>query len=420
MNPESTMPDDFRMNRRTFVLAGSGSLLVSATAVALGPDTPTLSLRAPEPFAQLRGNHAGGLLAVARSGTLWQLELGAGAWTRLAAQIDPATPVASGHGRIVARHAQGGLWVLESNRAAVSSATALAPAAGLHVLAAGIIGVVPGAGGAFVARFEPDRQGRWVESSRCPDAVLPDARPLQVDLAAGGASDNGHIVVLAGPDDRRYRHGVLGDAVESTRVLYLERHSLQVVRHLNLPEPYVIEEVAPRVVQWRGHNALLTTRSGPEGSQLVLIVASADRAAMLDIAALGAPIGTAHRWMSATTDGVHWLAVHTPHIGGHMHEYHVDGTRLVARSLAGDVSNHWIGTRETDLAVWSGNRLVLPSQNRRTLRCFGVGNPWHGCGTMALPGLLVATVALTLGQQRGVAVLLEDGQVRFAGIDAFS
>ncbi len=407
------------MNRRTFVLAGSGSLLLSRSAIARGAGMPTTSLREPEPLAQVRGDHAGGLLGVARSGTLWRLEDGASAWTRLAGQIDPATPVASGHGRIAARHAQGGLWVCESNRATVTDAIALVPAAGLCILAAGIIGVVPGAAGAFAARFEPARPGRWVESSRCPDAVLPDARPLQVDLVAGGASDNGHMVVLAGPDDRRYRHGVLGDAVEGTRVLYLERHSLQVLRQLMLPEPYVFEEVAPRAVQWNGNNALLTTRSGPLGSQLALIVAGAARADMLDIAALSAPLGTAHRWMSATTDGVHMLAVHTPHIGGHLHEYHVDGARLVAHSRGRDVSNHRIGTRETDLAVWIDNRLVLPSQNFRTLRCFGVDNAWRDCGSIALPGVLVATLALTLGQRRGIAVLLEDGQVHLADIDAF-
>jgi hypothetical protein len=407
------------MKRRTFVLAGSGSLLVSAATMGLGAATPTASLRAPEPIAQLRGLETGGLLAVGRSGTLWQWAKGGVAWTRLAAQIDPATPVASGHGRIAARDAQGGLWVRDSDGATVAGLIALAPAAGLLVLPTGIVGVVTGATGAHAARFEPDQKGRWVESSRCSDAVLPDARPLQVDLTSG-TFNSGHIVVLAGPDDLRYRHGVLGDTTEATRVLYLDRHRLHVLRHLDLPAPYVIEEVAPRLVQWRGRNGLLTTRSGPQGSQLALIVASADRGDELAIAAVGAPIGTAHRWMSVTTDGVHWLAVHTPHIGGQLHEYYVDGTRLLARPLGGDVSNHGIGTRETDLAVWVGNRLVIPTQNRRALRCFDAGNAWHDCGTMALPGMLVGTSKVTLGKNRGVAALLEDGQVEFAAMDAFT
>ena len=82
--------------------------------------------------------------------------------------------------------------------------------------------------------------------ARSQEALLPDARPLQADL--DGRGDGGHIVVLASPDAQRYRHGVLGDAVEATRVLWLERHGLSVLRALTLPAPHVFEDIAPRPV----------------------------------------------------------------------------------------------------------------------------------------------------------------------------
>ena len=44
------------------------------------------------------------------------------------------------------------------------------------------------------------------------------------------------VNVLAGPDARRVTHGVLGDGVEATRLLYLERHSLAPLRSVALPE----------------------------------------------------------------------------------------------------------------------------------------------------------------------------------------
>ena len=46
------------------------------------------------------------------------------------------------------------------------------------------------------------------------------------------------------------------------------------------------------------------------------------------------------------------LAVHTPHIGGVLHEYRVDGDPPRRRAVEHDVSTHRIGSRETDLAVW--------------------------------------------------------------------
>lgn len=155
--------------------------------------------------------------------------------------------------------------MLESGRARVSSASRLAPAAGLCILPAGIIGVVPDTTGAQVARSKPDAQGRWVETSRGDEVVLPDARPIQVDLD-GRRAEDGHIVVLGGPDARRYRHGVLGDAIESTRVLYLERHGLKGLRSVEVPEPLVIEDVAPHASAFREATGILTMQSGPSGS----------------------------------------------------------------------------------------------------------------------------------------------------------
>ena len=49
--------------------------------------------------------------------------------------------------------------------------------------------------------------------------------------------------------------------------------------------------------------------------------------------------------MSPITVGPQWLAVHTPHIGGVLHEYTLSGDGLVARRIRADLSNHRIGSR---------------------------------------------------------------------------
>jgi hypothetical protein len=243
--------------------------------------------------------------------------------------------------------------------------------------------------------------------ARSADAVLPDARPLQADLDARG--DGGHIVLLAGPDSQRYAHGVLGDGVEATRVLWLERHSLALLRELVLPAPHVIEDIAPRPVALGRGSALLTVRSGPQGGQLGLVAADPAQPRRLQWAALGEPLGTANRWMAPSTDGTRVLAVHTPHIGGVLHEYRVDGTRLASRAVAHNVSTHRIGSRELDLAVWLGPHLVLPQQDGLALRVLDANAAWFEVATVALPDRVAMTAGLPGGQ--GVAALLDDGRV---------
>ena len=180
------------------------------------------------------------------SGQLHVLRLGA-ASHRLGAGIDPHTPLAVGQGRVVARMRDGRFWVAEAGSARVVTDVRLSAAAGFVVLPLGVIAVEAAAGQARLVRLEPDAPGRWRVTARGHEAVLPDAQPIQVEL--DGGSDAGQIAVLAGPDASRYTHGVLGDAIEATRVLYLERHELSPLRELTLPAPHVFEDNRLRV--WR-------------------------------------------------------------------------------------------------------------------------------------------------------------------------
>lgn len=246
--------------------------------------------------------------------------------------------------------------------------------------------------------------------ARSTDAVLPDARPVQVDL--DGRGDGGHIAVLGGPDGRRYAHGVLGDTIEATRLLWLERHGLEPLRSLDLEAPHVFEDIGLRPVQgsqWGGAAGLLSVRSGPEGGQLVLVTAHPTQPRGLHLAAVGDTVGGFHRWLAPTAQGRHWLAVHTPHIGGVLHVYHQDGQRLTRRRLMGDVSTHTIGSRETDLSVWLRGHLVLPSQDGHRLRVLNTAADWSETASVTLPGRLTMATALTEGL--ALAALLADGRV---------
>lgn len=372
------------------------------------------------PMARLHAGGPTGLLAVARDGGLWALSLQHAEPLRLGLGLDPSAPVASGHGRIAARSADGALWLLGgvSEPAQVHHDARLAPHAGLLLLRRAVLGVA--ADDHHLVRHERAAGGRWVPVVRSAEPVLPDARPLKVDL--DGRGDGGHVVVLAGPDTQRYRHAVLGDAAEATRVLWLERHHLTPLRTLALPSPHVFEDIAPRPVALRGRTGtarwpmgLLTVRSGPQGGQLALVSADPNWHDRLHLAALGEPVGGFHRWLAPSTDGRQLVAVHTPHIGGELHLYQQAGHALVRRRLMADVSTHAIGSREVDLAVWLRGRMLLPSQDGRTLKWVHAGRDWAEEGELPLPARLVQAIALAT--EPVWAGLLADGRVRLAQLN---
>ena len=397
------------MRRRSSLatLGALGAACIGWPARVSAREPGLQALNAPGPVAQVAAGGPTGLLAVGASGALWALPAGGGSATRLADAIDPDTPLAVGHGRIAARRQDGALWVLQAGGAGVSAARALAPAAGLLVLPLAVIGVQAQGAQHRVVRLEPSGAATWAPVARSTVDVLPDARPLQADV--DGSGDGGHVVVLAGPDDQRYRHGVLGDAIEATRVCVLERHGLELMRQLVLPPPHVFEDIAPRRVPLGSRDGLLAVRAGPQGAQLVLVDADPAAPAALRIAASGAPLGTANRWLSPTTDGRRWMAVHTPHIGGVLHEYRRDGAVLAAARVADGMSNHAIGSRRLDLSAWQGPWLLVPDQARRRLLLLDSRDGWRQVHAWALASRVVDTVSL--GDERGVAVLMEDGGV---------
>jgi hypothetical protein len=314
----------------------------------------------------------GGWWARDGSGRLWHVA-STGVTKGVADGLAPTGDLASGHGRVAGRGIDGRLWVHDTSQPTAPptrSEARLAPHGGLCVLPLAIIAVVEQAGRHVLARFEADARGRWQVVAQSREPVLPDAVPVAVDL--DGRQGGAHIAVLAGPDASRYPHDVLGDDIEATRVLWLERHSLAPLRALDLDGPFVFED---RVLRpWTrsgGRTGLVTMQSGPLGAQLVVVAASPRDPSKLELAAAGPAIGTRNRWMSPASlmpaHGEIW-AVHTPHIGGVLHRYRAEGTALMAQRVATGLTNHRLGARDLDVSARVGPWLLLPTQDWRRVR----------------------------------------------------
>lgn len=396
------------MHRRRLLSAATAltGLGLAPSVVAQRP--ALMGVRQPEAMARIAAGGPTSLLGLDRSGSLWALSSSAEP-LRLVEDLDVGVPLALGHGRIAARRKDGALWVRDTHGASVSDAPLLAPWAGLLVLPQAIIGLTPHADQIHLARWTPAADGAWRLAQRSALPVLPDARPFLADL--DGRGDGGHIVVLAGPDGERYGHGVLGDAIEATRLVWLERQSLQVLREQRLETSEVWEDIAPRPVSLGAVTGLIVVRAGPQGAQMVLLEADRSDSQALRVAAEGPVLGQRNRWMSPIiAPGRPWLAVHTPHIGGVLHAYVREGDQLRPQRLRDGLSNHRIGSRELNLAVWSDSDwLWLPDQSGQRLLALHARDRWKTHHEQAFKARIAATVSYAAG--RGLAVLLDDGQV---------
>jgi hypothetical protein len=352
----------------------------------------------------------GGWLARDGIGRLWQVYEDGN--TQLTGEgLAPIGPLDVSHGRIAGLGLDGRLWVRgdrASRQEPQRSVIALAPHGGLCGLPLAVIGLIERAGHTLVARFEPDARGRWQVVAQSDEAVLPDAVPVIADLDRPG--DGGHVAVLAGPDRQRYPHAVLGDGIEATRVLWLERHSLKPLRTLHLDEPDVFEDRQLRPWQLPdGRHALVTVRSGPAGAQMAVIAASLREAYAMEVAAAGPFIGTRNRWLSPASvdpNDADLYAVHTPHIGGVLHRYRAAGSGLSAERVATGLTNHRIGTRDLDTTARIDRWLLVPTQDWQQLAVVDLE-------TRSVAGIVDVDAPIqqlvTSSSRRSVAVLTSSG-----------
>lgn len=181
-----------------------------------------------------------------------------------------------------------------------------------------------------------------------------------------------------------------------------------------MPDPCSSTRVAaPPTTTATSWSSAVPARAGPQGAQLAVVARAASDPGRFGLAALGEPIGTRHRWLSPSTDGVRLWAVHTPHLGGVVQRYRSDGDRLIGEVVAHGVTNHAIGERELDVSAWTQRFWVVPTQGRRSLRLFGLrggaGEPRHR--DVALAQAAAALKRWPRRGEDGVAVLLRGGSV---------
>jgi hypothetical protein len=229
-------------------------------------------------------------------------------------------------------------------------------------------------------------------------ATRPDQLPLS-RLAHG--QRNIVTAWFAGPTTR-YRHGVLGDEIEASRLVVVPVEGEQIF--VDLPFNRVFEDVEPRLADVSGDNTdeILVVESDVQlGASLAVYDIVDGRLARIAATPF---IGKPHRWLNPVGvgdfdgDGQADIAVvATPHIGGILRLYRFTGATLSLFAEYSGISTHRLGSTELGLgrviAATPRDRLLVPNQARRELMLLEwTGKAWQELTRAALPGELSSSL----------------------------
>jgi len=235
------------------------------------------------------------------------------------------------------------------------------------------------------------------EEIRLPVNALPDSRIL--------VDEQGKLLVLSNPTDR-YAHGVLGDKVEAAGITLVEtRPEPRILHTILIPETDVIEGIYPI---WTDMNndgereIIVTLSNSQDGARIIAFQEDGN------ILAEGAAIGTGYRWrhqlvvahFGALEENL-LAVVRTPHIGGVVEFYELNGNKLeIVKTISG-FSTHSIGSRNLFTAQ-AGDfnndgqiELIAPDQNHSRLGIIGMESEsitWLDLGAELITNLATAAI----------------------------
>lgn len=283
------------------------------------------------------------------------------------------------------------LWSMAVLLSACQSAVAVPPGSGVAVTVPGGMGRIAvgacGLPGQVVVTNRAGKNFMLFKAGRNlglkPIAVCPATETgREPGMLPDGLVGRGRLTIkktwLAGPT-RRYRHGILGDAVEAGE---LRVNTEDGRRHtFTLDSDSVFEDLLPRVVDLDGDGQeevlLVRSRLGKGSSTALFGIVKGK----LKLVAESKPFGLANRWLNpvgvADFDGDdrrEIAVVVTPHIGGTLTLYEKKGTRLVVKHSQYGFSNHFIGSRELGMSAildFNGDLvadLAVPGRARESLR----------------------------------------------------
>lgn len=347
--------------------------------------------------AQIAVSDQDELFVINTQGELWQAtpspqKLSEGFSTKIAPSV--------AYKRVAGADSQGNflIWTAEQ---LYRSTIPLAEQAGIQPLAFATIAVSKQGNQYKLVRIET--KGTQAEiTAMAKDNVLPDAQPIQIDFKHS-APNQGHIAILAKPDNSTYLHGVLGDAIEAAEVQYLERHTLEPLAEGLSMKGLVFEANRFEHFSTDSGAKLVSVMSGNgEGGRTVLI---GEQNGKLVLEQSSSPLPN-NRWQSPFVFNRKLYAVQMPHLRGKLVEYTPKGAKLIEHFIQDGLSNHQYGEYETNLAASTKHFALIPSRDYRHII---VLNTQGQIKTLKLT--LPADIQKTRASKDKAYLLLDNGQI---------
>lgn len=370
--------------------------LLSCSAVAeihLSPLTTSLQGN----ISQLAVSEQDELFVINEKGELWKMGDNP---QKLSDELSPKIAFNVAYNRIAAADKKGNFWLWSENQS-YSSDIPLAQNAGMQPLAFATIAVSPQQGKNQLVRIEKQDNALKVTATAKMD-ILPDAHPIQIDFQ-NPQTNQGHIAVLAKPDNKTYQHGVLGDDLEALEVHYLERHTLEPLAEKLAIQGLVFE--ANRFEHFSDNNGskLVSVMSGNgDGGRAVLIDLEKGK---LTVKYQSSPLPS-NRWQSPFVFNHKLYAVQMPHLRGRLVEYSPKGSLLQERFIQDGFSNHAYGEYETNLTAVTQDFALIPKRDYRQVAIIDKQGKLSELDTQ-LPSSIIKTRA---SKQRAY-LLLNNGQI---------
>ena len=266
----------------------------------------------------------------------------------------------------------------------------------------------------------------WYRIAPSNGALIAAQAPDFAAVPAGGLSDgrvagsDGAIARawLADPTGR-YRHGVLGDAIEAGSLIIERRDGS--IGTVTAGANAVFEDLLPRIARLDGVDRIVVVKSYlRRGSALAIVDVEA-----MKIVVETPPVGHAHAWLNPAGiadfdgDGTTDIAlVRQPHVVGLLQLWSWQDRQLKKVAEVPDTSNHFIGSKALGMS-WTADfdadgtlDLAVPSLDRRSLRLIAFVPKVRDIARIALPARVATNIGSTaIGGRPALVAGLEDGRL---------